>query len=421
MEEELGFAPDGQKPKNVKKHNTNLIISMLRVYGTISKTQMADLTSLSKTTISKVFSYLEKKGVIIPIGQGTSTDEGGKKPVLYALNSDYRYEILLSLGFNDHISCTVMDFTGKEVVYNRVSTPADISYKEALQIAGPLIMKTVEETGIPFEKFCGLAISYDGIVDTNNGTILNSANHDWDGEQKVCEDLKAMLPFDIHIVIDNACCFAGYAELSNRDMLLGNKMVITWDTDRTLGCSMLVGQKLVVNNEGITGGFGHVLIDTASPIMCRCGRRGCLQSVLSRDAMMEYISRRNPVYPDSLITQKYYSGDVDMKDVFVLAKQGDAFALDLLSHIVRYFSILIYNVFSLNSAQKVILQGIFSLSGDLFLNQLKEQLVNFNELHVFRNIDIVYSKYNMETDTNPYMEGAAMYLTDAYLEAIGEI
>lgn len=421
MEEVVGFVPDGQKPKNVKKHNINLIISMLRVYGSISKTQMAELTSLSKTTISKAFSYLEKKGILVPVGQGASTEEGGKKPVLYALNYDYRYEVLLSLGFNDHISCTVMDFTGKEVVYNRISTPVDAGYKEVLGLSGPLIVKTVEDAGIPYEKLCGLAISFDGIVDTINGVILSSANHDWAGEQKICKDLAALLPFDIHIIIDNACCFAGYAELSNRDMLLGNKMVITWAADRTLGCSMFVGQKLVANNEGITGGFGHVLIDTASPIMCRCGRRGCLQSVLSREAMMEYISRRSPVYPQSVITQKYHTGDIDMQDVFILAKQGDEFALDLMSHIVRYFSILIYNVFSLNSAQKVVLQGIFSLSGDLFLNRLKEQLVNFNELHVFRNIDIVYSKYNTEVNVNPYTEGAAMYLVDVYLESAGEI
>ena len=415
MEMEWGTAPDGQKPKNVKTYNINLILWMFRIYGTVSKAQMAGMTSLSKTTISKVFVYLEEKGIIMPIGQGDSTKEGGKKPLLYVLKADHCYALLLSLGFAEHISCTVTDFTGRKVAYKRVATPAEVSYEEALRLSVPLIMETMGEAGITHEQLCGLAIIFDGVVDTIGGIILGSANHNWAGDLRICQDLSALLPFRTNIIIDNACCFAAYAELANRDMLVGNKMVITWAPDRTLGCSLLSEQRLVANNEGITGGFGHVIIDTASTMRCRCGRYGCLQSVLSREALLEFMSRTCQEYPDSPATEKYLREEIEVQDIFILAKQEDPYALELMRHMVHYFSMLIYNVFCLNSAQKIVLQGIFSLSGDLFLKQLMDQLLNFNQLHIFKSIDIVYSQYGNEEDFNPYPKGATMYLVDTFL------
>lgn len=418
MPQKMAFIPDGQKPRDVKEYNGNLILSIFRGCDSISVTEMADQTSLSKTTISKIFSRLSMSRVIIPVGRGNSTVEGGKRPTLFALNPDYCYGIVLSVGFADHVSCTIADFTGKSIVNQSQPTTAETSYYEVLRISADLILKSVASVGIPYECICGIAISFDGIVDTVQGIILNAACRNWEGPLHICEDLSSALPFQTDVIVDNACSFAGYAELAFHDLLPGNKMVITWDTNQTLGCTMLAGRQLVINSEGITGGFGHVLIDTASSIPCRCGVKGCLQSVLSKEATREYMSRTWKKYPYSPLTEKFRTNQFEMVDIFRFARDEEPFALDMMSHIVRYFSILIYNVFSLHSAQKIILQGMFALSGNLFLDQLKDGLLNFNRLHIFKDIDIVYSRYvddQLKTGVSPYTKGASMYLSDRRL------
>lgn len=422
MSSEPYVLPDGKKPRNVKNYNSSLVISLLRSEEPISITTMAEMTSLSKTTISKIYMHLADEKAIIPVGRGSSTVEGGKRPVLYTLNPDYSYGLLLSLGFADHISCTVFDYTGANIAYKRVETDGEEPYEAVMQKVYDLVTAMLVQTKIPQEKICGAVVSFDGIVDTINGVILSSANRNWKGTRDVRADLISRFPFLSSVLVDNACCFSGYAELASPDALPGNKMVITWNADRTLGCSMIAGRQLVVNNEGITGGFGHVLIDTASQIQCRCGLKGCLQSVLSYEAACDYIERVYTQYPDSIITKKYLNGTYSMEDVFLYAGE-DEFASVLLDFIVNYFAILLYNVFSLHSAQKVILQGMFGLSGDIFLKRLKKRVLNFNNLHLYRELDIRYSPYNaggVYDGINPYTKGASMRLFDQAAHALAE-
>ncbi len=391
----------------------------------MSVTEMAKMVSLSKTTVSKIFTRLSDRGMILPVGRANSTEEGGKRRVLFALRPDFCYAVILSMGFAEHVSCTLVDFTGVVVCRKKISTTADSEYGEILSLAVSLIHEVLEETGIPFDKICGIAVSYDGIIDTINGTILDSAHRDWKGPLPIRDDLRALLPnTGINIVVDNACSFAGYAELAFPEQLPGNKLVIIWDADRTLGCSLLADNRLVINREGITGSFAHVVIDTASSIPCRCGVNGCLQSVLSYEAFCDYFYRRKSEFPDSPLTKKVNNEPLEIQDVFLCARENDPFALDIMDHMVNYFAILIYNAFSMHASQKVILQGMFALSGNLFLDRLKDRLLNFNRLHAYRDIDVSYSLYKPVKKLgklNPYTKGAAMLLSDQFLHLSGDI
>ena len=107
-----------------------------------------------------------------------------------------------------------------------------------------------------------------------------------------------------------------------------------------------------------------------------------------------------------------------MQDVFTLSSGRDAFALDCLSHISRYFAILIHNIFNLYSVQEVVLQGMFARSGDVFLEQMRQQLETFNQLSIYREIRVCYSQYSFHQaldDVNPYHKGANMILSDLFI------
>ena len=418
---DIAATRDGKKPRDIKEHNTKLVLSLFRRLNETTMTEISEKTSLSKTTISKIFSRLSENGIIIPTGRGNSTAEGGKRPVTFSLYPDYCYSIILSAGFADHITCTVSNLAGQTTYRKRTVTDPDITYEDTLALISQKVADAIETLGIPHEKLCGIAILYDGIVDSVNGVIINSAHRAWPSNLRICEDLANILQFDTNIVVDNATSFAGHAELALGIPSSGNKMVVVWDADTTLGYCMLSSQGLVGNSEGITGGFAHVVLDPSSTIVCRCGSRGCLQSLLSNEALFDYVSRMWNKFPDSPITNKFHANELCMLDIFIIAREGDAFALDLIDNVVHYFSILIHNIFSLYSIQEVVLQGMFALSGNVFLDRLKDDLLNFNNLSLYKNINVTYSQYSYKQaldGINPYHRGANMYLSDLFINAV---
>lgn len=418
MQEKALAAFDGKKPRDIKKHNTNLVLSLFRSLGETTMSEVADKTSLSKTTISKIFSRLSELGIIVHTGHGSSTAEGGKRPITFALYPDYCYSILISAGFPNHLTCTVLNFGGELPYRKRIETDPTETYTETVNRIAVMVREAMQAVGVSPEKLCGIAILYDGIIDTVSGEILHSAYRPWPSHLKLREDLAEQLPFETSIIVDNASVFAGYAETSILSESAANRMVIVWDADRTLGYCMISGQELVRSAGGISGGFAHVVLDPSSQIVCSCGAHGCLQSLLSNESLLDYVGRSHKKYPDSALTERFFAGTLCMQDVFTLSSGRDAFALDCLSHISRYFAILIHNIFNLYSVQEVVLQGMFARSGDVFLEQMRQQLETFNQLSIYREIRVCYSQYSFHQaldGVNPYHKGANMILSDLFI------
>ncbi len=422
MEEKEITLRDGKKPRDIKEHNTNLVLSLFRSMEEPTISSFSEKTALSKTTISRILNRLAQRGIIIPSGHGRTTEDGGKPPVIFSLYPEYCYSIIISAGYAHHISCVVVNFMGDTICHDRIDTAEDLSYPEAVQIIVRLIRAAVERCGISEEKLCGIAILFDGIIDSLHGVIINSIYRPWGNQLPICEDVSRALPFRTTVIVNNTSRFSSFAELaflhgsSNRSAI-----VIVWETDKAMDCHLLINQRLVDNSEGLAGGFSHFILDPTSTVRCQCGRCGCLQSLLSNESLLEYVSRAYSPYLDSPVTKKFLAGELTVPYVFLCAKEGDQFALKLLDKVANYFSLLIHNILCLCTVDEVILQGIFSLSGDVFLQKITLQIQGFNNLPLNKNVEISYSKYFPVDGTrkiNPYYRGANMFLSHRFIDRI---
>ena len=319
---------------------------------------------------------------------------------------------MISIRTLEKVLIAMADFQGKMIYYNELSMSDDTAYEVVIKALSEEIMVVLKATKISPDRLCGIAIGCDGIIDSKEGVLLNPTNHHWDNHLTIRRDLENALPFKTKIIIDSTYRFSGYAELLFEENLKGNIFVLTWDDTRVFGGCMLSNRVFMEGNTDIVGEFPHIIIDTTSPIVCSCGRCGCIGSVLSKEAVFEYISRIWEKYPESLITEKYKKGSLIAKDIFLEGKKGDPFACDLLDHIIDYYAILIHNVLSLHSAQRVILQGLFAESGDYFISNLKQKLYHFNNFDIHKDVDIIYS---IDSDNSPdylnnkFLNGAALY------------
>ena len=77
----------GAKPIDLRRQNYQSIIQLFRNHPTLAVRDIAQVLSLSKTAITNILNNLTEMNIIHAVGKGESTNQGGKKPEMYALNS----------------------------------------------------------------------------------------------------------------------------------------------------------------------------------------------------------------------------------------------------------------------------------------------------------------------------------------------
>jgi N-acetylglucosamine repressor len=414
------------KPKNIKQHNQKLIISLLQGGDVYSTTELGERSNLSKTAVSRILSDLRNMGLVCSVGKGSSTNEGGKKPELYALNANLRCIIVLSLAEKDFISCSVLDLSGK-LKYNKSSfLHVEISYEEIIQLMSTLINDAMQALSLLPDSVCGISVAYNGIVNTSTGEILYPTGCINTVNRTLRDDLTRELPFACDIIVDNTCRFSGYAELMFEDNRRIDNLVVICTDQTTNGC-ILIDQKFVAGHKSYVGEFGHLIIDPTSSINCFCGRKGCLESLISRNAIVELAVRMSTGFLSSPVAQRVIAGSinsVNAEEIFKEANNGESFSQCLLNRIVEYFTILIHNIALLNNTKKFILQGMYASAGDYFLQRLNKNVHSFSRFKIHNDIQIAYSQFESipkKAENDPVVLGAGFYTSTQYMHNLIEL
>jgi len=75
------------KPKLIRKINRKIILDAIREEYSFSQPYISRKVGASKQTINKIITNLLNENLVVEVGIGESTKEGGKKPLLLKFNS----------------------------------------------------------------------------------------------------------------------------------------------------------------------------------------------------------------------------------------------------------------------------------------------------------------------------------------------
>ena len=159
-----------RKPKNIKFHNQRLVLSLMRQNAVISASEIAQRINLSITTVVKILVVLQENGLIKSMGKGSSTDEGGKKPELFAINESYKHVIAIYAG-PDFIQAAVTDLNCRVISHHNYPYKVPESLEQSMQDIADCARAAMEENGLQPDDICAIPVGFDGIVDTESGII----------------------------------------------------------------------------------------------------------------------------------------------------------------------------------------------------------------------------------------------------------
>lgn len=273
---------------DLRNHNLSVVIdTLLRTTEPLSRAELAKRTGLTKATMSLLVSMLVDDGVVREGEPSVQSSYG--RPSTPLLIAGGRY-CGIGLQVNtDGYGVIVLDLDGTVISERWVD--ADISAPDADEVFAELDALAMEQEALLAERGCtvaGAGLALPGLV-TGNMRLLMARNLGW--EQLDLTRFDVMRRLDVTAGNEaNMAALAqipGYAMRRDGDGIVGpSESFIYLSTDVGIGGAVVRNGHVEIGDHGFGGELGHTSVELRGPV-CRCGRRGCLETYAGRRAMVE--------------------------------------------------------------------------------------------------------------------------------------
>jgi glucokinase len=130
----------------------------------------------------------------------------------------------------------------------------------------------------------------------------------------------------------------------------------------------VVGGKIFRGSHTGAGEIGHVIMLPHGGKPCRCGKNGCLETLVSETVILEEAEKIIRRDPSGLLAQSWRDEKTrPIERVFQAARQGDGETRRMLEERAGYLGIALANLVNMLNPELIILGGMFAQGHDLIL------------------------------------------------------
>lgn len=224
------------------------------------------------------------------------------------------------------------------------------------------------EKEISLDDIEGVGIGLPGPI-TNDGTVLQCVNLGW-GTFNVEEKLSEMFR-GIKVKAGNDANVAALGEAwqgGGKDY--DDIVMITLGTG--VGGGVIINGKILTGYNGGAGEIGHMHVDDNETDSCNCGRKGCLEQFTSATGVVR-LAKRLMNNTDKETKMRGFGENITAKDVFDLAKEGDAGANEVVETMGTYLGTAMSHIAVVVNPQAFIIGGGVSKAGQFLIDAIKDK------------------------------------------------
>lgn len=401
----------GRNLTSLKMGNRSQILNVLKNTGAISRVDIAKKLHLTPAAITILVNEMLKDGIVVEAGPVEEKDKrSGRKKVLLDINRDYKNIIGINIE-SDTVNIGVSNIKGEVLVYKRISTDKTLSPKDFLKDIASICMNMLWKENILKENIIGVGVGIVGPVEKTKGVSIHAYGL-WKNEVPVKEILEKYL--ELRVVVDNNVRTLALGEIdyhSKEEM--SNVLFLKYGPG--IGSSVIINNELYTGSGYSAGEIGHTIVECNGDI-CRCGRRGCLETTSSYSAIIKEINMIFSIEKTPKL-YKLCSEDVanlNLSYVLEAADLGDALVVDILKDAIFKLSVAISNAAKLYDPRRVILYGE-AFNNPLIMSNLKAFM---SELMVEKDVEdfIFLSKLNYKSN---YIGAVALALREFFYNTGG--
>jgi len=220
-------------------------------------------------------------------------------------------------------------------------------------------------------KIVGIGLGVPGILNRAEGIVKSSPNMPKWINFKITDFVQKRLNLPVKIVNDASSAALGEAKFGSGKNYQ-NIVMITLGTG--VGGGIIIDGKLYDGLGGTGAQLGHSVI-RYNGRLCGCGRRGCLEAYASATALIKQANIQKDKYPESKLNK---IRDIEAKNVFELAREGDALAKKLVKEYITYLSEGLLNLCNEFRPDIILLSGGVANEGDYLISRIEKYMKKHN-------------------------------------------
>jgi N-acetylglucosamine repressor len=347
--------------QQTKQHNRDLVLKTIFDHDTISRAEIARLTKLTRATTSDMVTSLIDEGLVTEVGYGESL--GGKAPILLSLVADSRFLIGLNLAQNKFIGA-VVNLRGeiKKTFEFRVG---DIDGEHALQLVYKMLDLLTEKE---WDPLVGIGIGTPGLVNTREGVVVTAVNLDWQ-DLPLAPILESRYNLPVTVLNDSQATAIGEFVYGRGIPADNNLVVVT--VKHGIGAGILIHGQLFQGDGGGAGEIGHVVVQE-NGTLCRCGKRGCLETIASAGAVVQRAKSLAQEYPQSMLAK--IPSDITLAKLEKAWQANDLLAQRVVLDAAHYLGESIASLISVLNIQNIVLTGDMVQFGEPWLQAVRKSM-----------------------------------------------
>lgn len=372
------------------ENTRSAILDLVRSSGTVSRIELAEMSGLTPTSITRIVKTLIDDRLVVETGFGDAT--GGKRRSLLEINPHARYAVGLSLE-DTHVTYVATDIGGNVVGKREApgigrSSPAT----EIVRIADEL-REFFEELDLPTEDIVGVGVAGAGLDLGASVERLSLTADEWDSFA-VQEALQALVGLPVVRDNDAACAALGQFWVGRIPATQG---FATLYMSRGFGLGLMSGGSVARGASSNTGEIGHMVVDIDGP-ECWCGSRGCLEMLAAPRAIVA-----EAMADDSLVSVLGLAGDdehlrADYDSVARAAVEGEERCRAIVDRSAQYVAAAVLSVVNVLDLDRIYLAGPgFIDAGEIYADAIRETVGRRARTRTIHAVTVELSDPGLET------------------------
>ena len=347
--------------RSLRDANQRRVIEALGLRGVASRAEIARATGLSRTTVSSLVGDLKGAGLVVErAANGEAHDQSvGRPPVLLSFDRSAGAVVGIDLG-HSHIGVVVGDLSHTVLAELWRDVDVDSSASHGLDIATDLVESALDEAGVERERVLGVGMGIPGPITSENGTVgSTSILPGWVGVDAASAMQERL---GMVVRVENDANLGALAELvwgAGR----GAQDFLFVSVRSGIGAALVIDGRLYRGTGGTAGELGHTLFRENGEV-CRCGNRGCLETVAGTVAVAGAF---NAVRGE----------DIGVHELIQRAHDGDSLAERVIAEAGRSIGVALGNLCNVINPERVIIGGDLSAAGDVLLAPITESISRY--------------------------------------------
>ncbi len=361
-----GETPGSQSA--LREANQRRLLRAISSAGSMTQAQIARTTGLSAATVSNIVRELRDLGMVTV----SPTSSGGRRAQSVSLARGTGLAVGVHVTAS-HLRAAICDMAYDVLAEERIPYDVTQSPERGMRRAEWLVATLIRQARVDRTKIRGVGVAVPGPIEERTGrlsagTVLTT----WQGVD-IAAELSRRVGMRVQVANDAHAAALGESIWgAGRDV----PDLAYLKLSSSVGAALVINGKVYQGYGGLAGEFGHITVNEQGRI-CRCGNRGCLETVVGGPYLLELL----PVDPGQ--------PRPTLERLVAAALDGDLGSRRVIADAGRAVGAAAAVLCNLLNPQRLVVGGELAGAGELLLGPIQEALVRQALPAAVRMVEVV--------------------------------